>query len=135
MSPELWRAQGDFVVTRRVPWETDEGLRPHIDRVVDELRECDSAAEIEVDADLASARVLLSVTVAVTENDDGQLEDAEPLAREAIGTAIRANGGRHEELLPILDESRLERRAGPWSGLRIPLWTLYQLVCHPVVAD
>ena len=48
MSSELWRAQGDFVVTRRVPWETDEGLRPHIDRVIDDLRECDSAAEIEV---------------------------------------------------------------------------------------
>ena len=135
MSSELWRAQGDFVVTRRVPWDTDEGLRPHIDRVVDDLRDCDSAAEIEVDADLASARVLLSVTVVVTHDDEGQLGDAEGIARDAIGTAIRANGGRHEELLPILDESRLEARAGPWAGLRIPRWTLYQLVCRPVVAD
>ena len=135
MSSELWRAQGDFVVTRRVPWETDEGLRPHIDRVIDDLRECDSAAEIEVDADLASARVLLSLTVVVAEDDEGKIGDAEVIARDAIGIAIRGNGGRHEELLPILDESRLENRAGRWSGLRIPRWTLYQLVCRPVVAD
>jgi hypothetical protein len=135
VNPELWRAQGDFVVNRRVPWDTDEGLRPHIDRVVDDLRDCDSAAEIEVDADLASARVLLSVTIVVTHDDEGQIGDADGIAREAIGTAIRANGGRHEELLPILDEARLETRGGRWSGLRIPRWTLYQLVCHPVVAD
>jgi hypothetical protein len=103
--------------------------------VIDDLRECDSAAEIEVDADLESARVLLSVTVVVAPDDEGHIGDAEKAAREAIGTAIRANGGRHEELLPILDESRLETRAGPWSGLRIPRWTLYQLICRPVVAD
>ena len=135
MSPELWRAQGDFVVTRRVPWETDEGLRPHIDQVVDDLRDCDSAVEIEIDADLSSARVLLSVTVVVARDDEGQLGDAEVIAREAMGTAIRANGGRHEELLPIVDEARLETRMGPWAGLRVPMWTLYQLVCRPIVPD
>ena len=135
MNPELWRAQGDFVVTRRIPWETDEGLRPHIDRVIGDLRECDSAAEIEVDADLASARVLLSVTVVVTHDDEGHIDDAERIAREAMGSAIRSNGGRHEELLSILDESRLDTRSGPWSGLRVPKWTLYQLVCHQVMAD
>lgn len=135
MTEDLWRAQGDFVVTRRIPWETDDGLRPHIDHVLDALRECDAAAEIEVDADLASARVLLSVTVAVAEDDDGHTEDAEALAREAIARAIRSDGGRHEELLPLLDEARLETRSGPWAGLRTPLWTLYQLVCRPVMAD
>ena len=135
MNPELWRAQGDFVVTRRVPWETDEGLQPHVDRVVDELRDCEAAAEIEADADLATARVLLAVTVVVPRDDEGQLADAEKIAREAIGTAIRANGGRHEELLPLADEARLETRVGPWSGLRIPIWTLYQLVCRPVMPD
>jgi hypothetical protein len=135
VNPEFWRAQGDFVVTRRIPWETDDGLRPHIDRVVDELRECDAAAEIEVDADLTSARVLLSVTVVVTHDDEGHIEDADKIAREAMGTAIRSNGGRHEDLLSIVDESRLDTRSGPWSGLRVPKWTLYQLVCRPVVAD
>jgi hypothetical protein len=131
----LWRAQGDFVVTRRIPWETDEGLRPHVDQVVDELRDCDAAAEIEVDADLTTARVLLSVTVAVSEDDEGHVRDADRVAREAMGTAIRTKGGRHEELLSIREESRLETRAGPWSGLRIPHWTLYQLVCRPVASD
>jgi hypothetical protein len=135
VNSELWRAQGDFVVARRVPWDTDDGLQPHVDRVVDELRDCEAAAEIEVDADLASARVLLSVTVVVTRDDEGQLDDADRIAREAIGTAIRANGGRHEELLPLGDEARLETRVGPWSGLRIPIWTLYQLVCRPVMPD
>ena len=135
MTAYLWRAQGDFVVTRRIPWETDEALRPHIDTVLDDLRECDLAAEIEVDADLASARVLLSLTVAVAEDDDGNTADAEVVAREAIAAAIRSNGGRHEELLPLLEESRLETRSRPWAGLRTPLWTLYQLVCHPVVTD
>ena len=135
MTAGLWRAQGNFVVTRRIPWETDEGLRPHVDRVLDELRECAAAVEIEGDVDLASARVLLTLTVAVAEDDDGNTEDAEVVAREAIARAIRANGGRHEELLPLLDESRLETKTGPWAGLRIPLWTLYQLTCRPIVAD
>ena len=135
MSTDLWRAQGDFVVTRRIPWETDEGLKPHIDAVLDELRECDAAAEIEVDADLASARVVLSLTVATVEDDDGNTDDGEVLAREAIASAIRSNGGRHEDLLPLLDEARLDVRSGPWAGLRTPLWTLYQLTCRPVVAD
>ena len=135
MTANLWRAQGDFVVTRRIPWETDEGLRPHVDQVLDELRECDAAAEIEVDADLVSARVVLTLTVAVNEDDDGNTEDGEIVAREAIASAIRANGGRHEELLPPPEESRLENRTGRWSGLRTPLWTLYQLTCRPIVAD
>jgi len=135
VTEDLWRARGDFVVTRRIPWETDEGLQPHIDAVLDELRECDAAAEIEVNADLASARVVLALTVAVVEDDDGNTEDAEVVAREAIASAIRARGGRHEELLPLGDESRLEIRSGRWAGLRTPLWTLYQLTCHPVVAD
>ncbi len=135
MTAGLWRAQGAFVVTRRIPWETDEGLRPHVDRVVDELKECDAAAAIEVDVDLVSARVLLALTVAVTEDDEGNTEDAESFARETIAGAIRSNAGRHEGLLPLLDESKLESRSGPWAGLRTPLWTLYQLTCHPVVAD
>lgn len=135
MTAGLWRAQGDFVVTRRIPWETDEGLRPHVDRVLDDLRQGDVAGEIEVDVDLVSARVLLTLAVAVAEDDDGNTEDAEVVAREAIASAIRANGGRHEGLLPLLDESRLETKTGPWSGLRTPLWTLYQLTCYPIVAD
>jgi len=135
VTSDLWRAQGDFVVTRRIPWETDDGLRPHVDHVLDELQECDAAAEIEVDADLVSARVLLTLTVAVAEDVHGNTEDAEALAREAIAGAIRASGGRHEELLPLIDESRLDARAGPWSGLRTPLWTLYQLTCYSIVAD
>jgi hypothetical protein len=135
VTADLWRAQGDFVVTRRIPWETDEGLRPHIDRVLDTLRGCDAAAEIEVDADLASARVLLSVTIAVAEDDDGNTEDVEKVAREAIASAIRSNAARHEALLPLLDESTLQTRSGPWAGLRTPLWTLYRLVSHPVMAD
>ena len=135
MSQELWRAQGDFVVSRRVPWETDEGLRPHIDQVVDDLREFEAAAEIEVDADLESARVLLSITIAVAHDDEGMIKNGEQIAREAIGSAIRANGGRHEELLSLLDESRLPTRGGPWSGLRTPLWRPYRITCEPVVAD
>jgi hypothetical protein len=135
VSQELWRAQGDFVVSRRVPWETDEGLRPHIDLVVDELRDFEAAAEIEVDADLESARVLLSITIAVAHDDEGKIQNGEELAREAIGSAIRANGGRHAELLSLPDESRLDKRGGPWSGLRTPLWRLYRITCEPVVAD
>ncbi|MGB9358396.1 MAG: hypothetical protein WCC01_07550 [Acidimicrobiia bacterium] len=135
MTEDLVWVQGEFVVTRRIPWETDEGLRPHVDVVLDELRECDAAAEIEVDADLVSARVVLSLTVAVVEDDEGNTEDGEVVAREAIASAIRSNGGRHEELLPLGDESRLEIRSGPWAGLRTPLWTLYRLTCRPVVAD
>lgn len=135
MIGELWRAEAGFLVSRRVPWETDEGLRPHIDRVVDALRDCDAAAEIEVNADLETANVVLSITVVVYPDDEGQYEDGDAIARMAISDAIREQGGRHEDLLPLVDEATLETKSGPWSGLRTPLWALFQFAGHPVVAD
>ena len=63
---------------------------------------------IEIDADLSLARVLLSLTVVVPHDDEGHIGDADKIAREAMGTAIRSNGGRHEELLSVADESRLD---------------------------
>ena len=54
MSGNLWRAEIEFTVCRRIPWDNDEGLRPHIDSVVDALREHEVTAEIEVAADLES---------------------------------------------------------------------------------
>lgn len=135
MSGSLWRAEAEFLVSRRVPWEADEGLRPHVDSVVDALRDCDAAAEIEVSADLATANVTLSITVVVYPDDEGTYDDGDAIARTAISAAIRDNGGRHEDLLPIVDEASLETRSGPWSGLRTPLWALFQFSGHPVVPD
>lgn len=135
MSGNLWRAEAEFVVSRRVPWETDDALRPHIDRVVDALRDCEAAAEIEVSADLESANVVLSITVVVYPDDDGRYDDGDAIARAAISEAIRDNRGRHEDLLPLVDEAALATRSGPWSGLRTPQWALFQLTGHAVVAD
>jgi hypothetical protein len=135
VSGSLWRAEAEFLVSRRVPWEIDEGLRPHIDRVVDALRDCDAAAEIEVNADLETANVTLAITVVVYPDDEGKYDDGDAIARTAISTAIRDNGGRHEDLLPIADEAALDTRSGPWSGLRTPLWALFQFAGRPVVAD
>jgi hypothetical protein len=135
VSGALWHAQAEFVVSRRIPWDTDEGLRPHIDRVIDGLRDCETAAEIEVSADLATANVILSVTVVAYPDDEGQYDDGDAIARTAISEAIRDNGGRHENLLPLIDEASLETRSGRWSGLRTPLWVLFQFTGHPVVAD
>jgi len=130
VSNDLWRVEGDFQVSRRIPWETDDALRPHIDQVVDALRAAEASVEIEVDADLESARVLLSLTVIGASE-----EDRDVMARETIARAIRECGGRHEGLLRLIDESRLERRSGPWSGLRTPNWALFHLTSEPVSAD
>lgn len=135
MSGDLWRAEAEFLVSRRVPWEADEGLRPHIDRVVDALRDCEAAAEIEASADLDSANVVLSITVVVYPDDEGTYDDGDAIARQAISEAIRYNGGRHEDLLPLADEAVLATRSGPWSGLRTPQWALFQLTGRAVVAD
>ena len=118
------------MVSRRIPWDNDEGLRPHIDRVVDALRDDEAAAEIEVDADLESAHVMLSVIVVVPEDGDG-----DAIAREHIAAAIRQCGGRHDGLLPLADESRLETRRGPFSGLRTPMWTFFRMTGDRVVPD
>lgn len=131
MSRDLWRLEGEFVVTRRVPWDDDgAGLRSHIDCVVDSVRSGESAAEIEVDADLETAKVVLTVVVVVGEDGDG-----DSIARNQMASAIRDCGGRHEELLPLADESRLEVRAGPWAGLRTPMWRLFRMAGDQVVPD
>ena len=130
MRGDLWRVASEFTVSRRIPWDNDQGLRPHIDRVLDALQENEATAEIEVDADLESAQVVLTVVVIVSEGGDG-----DSVAREDIGTAIRSCGGRHEGLLPLVDESRLETRAGPFSGLKMPMWTLYRMTGAGVVPD
>jgi len=130
VTDDLWLAEGEFTVSRRIPWDNDEGLRPHIDRVLDGFRENEATAEIEVDADLESAHVVLAVTVVVPEDGDG-----DSIAREEIGTAIRSCGGRHEGLLPLVDESRLETRTGRFSGLKTPMWTLYRMSGDRVVPD
>jgi hypothetical protein len=118
------------MVSRRVPWDHDGGLRPHIDRVVDALRDTAATAEIEVNADLESASVVLSIMVAV--HDDG---DGESIARDHIAAAIRECGGRHDGLLPLIDEARLETKMGPFSGLRTPLWTLFRMTGDRIVPD
>jgi hypothetical protein len=130
VSGDLWRAEIEFTVSRRIPWDNDEGLRPHIDRVVDALREDEATAEIEVDANLETADVVLSVIVVVPEDGDGGA-----IAREHVAAAIRECGGRHDGLLPLVDESRLETRAGRFSGLKTPRWTFYRMSGGGVVPD
>jgi hypothetical protein len=126
----LWRAESEFTVSRRIPWDNDEGLRPHIDSVVDALREHEVTAEIEVAADLESANVIFSVIVVVPAQGDG-----ESISRDHIAAAIRECGGRHNGLLPLIDESRLESRTGPFSGLKTPTWTFYRMSGGGVVQD
>lgn len=131
MSGDLWRVDGEFTVARRIPWDDDDiGLRPHIDSVVDTIGCGEAAAEIEVNADLETAVVVLSIVVAVGEDGDGDM-----IARECIATAIRECGGRHEELLPLVDESRLNVRTGQWSGLKTPMWKLFRMTSAEVVPD
>jgi hypothetical protein len=130
VSGNLWRAESEFTVSRRIPWDNDEGLRPHIDSVVDAFRGNEATAEVEVNADLESARVTLSVIVVVPEDGDG-----DSVVREHISAAIRECGARHEGLLPLIDESRLGIRSGPFSGLRMPLWSFFRMTGDRVVPD
>ncbi|MEN8233877.1 MAG: hypothetical protein ABFR89_03005 [Actinomycetota bacterium] len=125
MRAALARACGEFTVSRRVPWEDDDGLRPHIDRVVDSLRDHDVSAEIEIDADLQAAHVTLTVVVVVGEDEVG-----ESVARTVMGEAIRSSAGRHDGLFGQGEESRLEVQAGRWSGLKTPKWALHNLKCE-----
>jgi hypothetical protein len=61
--------------------------------------------------------------------------DGDSIARDEVAAAIRSCGGRHEGLLPLIDESRLEPRVGPFSGLKTPMWTLYRMSGGRVVPD
>ena len=130
MSSNLWQAESEFTVSRRIPWENDEGLRPHIDRVVDALRDNEATAEIEIDVDLETAHVALSVIVVVPEEGDGELT-----AREHMAAAIRQCGGRHDGLLPLVDEARLETKTKRFSGLKMPMWTFFRMTGDRVVPD
>jgi hypothetical protein len=126
VSSSLARVRGEFTVTRRVPWDSDAGLRPHIDQVVDALHEYDASAEIEIDADLDEAHVRLSVVVVV-----GEDADAEATGRDVVGAAIRGAEGRHEGLFPEAEEARLEIRSGFRPGLKTAKWALHHLECEP----
>lgn len=125
MSTSLARACGEFTVSRRVPWESDEGLRPHIDRVVDSLRDHDASAEIEIDADLHEAQVKLTLVVVLAEDEVGEV-----VARNVVGEAIRGSNGRHEGLFGQAEEARLEVRSGIRTGLKTPKWALHHLECE-----
>lgn len=130
MSESLARACGEFTVSRRIPWEHDEGLRPHIDGVVDLLRDHDASAEIDVDADLEEAHVRLSLVVVVTEDEVG-----EDIARRVIGQAIRSSGGRHDGLFAPAEEARLEVQTGMKTGLWTAKWSLHNLTCEDLGED
>lgn len=138
----MTRVGFEFVVTRRLPWETAEGpgdsVAAHLAAAVAALGADAEVERVEVDDDLD--RVMVRVVVAV--DDLGErtwdrstprvLPAAEDRARHLLSDAIRRAGGLHEGLLAVTEEARLPPRSSPWAGLRTPHWYLRD---HGVVAE
>jgi hypothetical protein len=113
------RAWCDFAVTRRIDWKRGS-LRAHVDAVVDAVGRRPEPEEIVLDADLVRARVSLILVLVL-----GAADDAELAVRRLLAEAIARCGGLPVGVLPEAEEARVRPvHDGPWSGLRLPRWTL-----------
>jgi hypothetical protein len=107
----------DFDVTRRIGW-TEEDLGTHIDEMVEYLRQSSDVTSVDVTADLDSGRTSATVAFASWEMH------LHKHATSTVGVAIRAAGGKHEGLLPFVEEAHLKQDGKGWSALRSPTWLL-----------
>lgn len=116
----LYRAESEFVINTRVPWESrDDSLREHIDALVEELKESETVRDISVDADLArSAATLIIVAHVEAANHDPEAE-----LRQILAGAINRSGALHEHLMPLADEAQQKPQSNAWWGLLTPRWS------------
>ena len=126
MTEPLVRFAGDFAVARPIPWNEDDTLRDHLDRVIDALTATDGVVEVDTEADLDRGHVRLAIVLA----EPG--EDADRTGRVTIAVAIRQCDGRHFQLLPLEEEAEFSHRIPSRSGLLTPLWRLRTVSVEPL---
>ncbi|MFB3049188.1 MAG: hypothetical protein ACE1Z9_03445 [Acidimicrobiia bacterium] len=119
MTASLTRVRGDFAVARPIPWDDQDTLRAHVDRVVDALMVAAGVVEVETEARLEDGSVKLSVVLA-----GADAEGAHLLGRETFAASIRECEGRHYQLLSAEEEASLSPNLPSRSGLLTPLWRL-----------
>jgi hypothetical protein len=127
MTVPLMRVGGEFAVARPIPWDEDDSLRAHIDRVVDSLTGADDVVEVATEVELDEGQVQLSVVVAGADQDR-----ADRIGRERMAESIRHCDGRHFQLLGEQEEAELANALPSRSGLLTPLWRLRTLATSPV---
>ncbi len=128
MTVSLIRVRGDFVVARPIPWDDQDTLRDHVDRVVDALMLAASVVEVETEARLEEGNVKLAVVLAAAD-----AEGADLLGRETLAASIRECEGRHYQLLSAEEEASLSPSLPARSGLLTPLWRLRTILVEPVL--
>ncbi len=119
MTTSLTRVRGDFAVARPIPWDDQDTLRDHVDRVVDALMVAAGVVEVETEARLEEGSVKLSVVLAGADGEGAHL-----LGRETFAASIRECEGRHYQLLSAEEEASLSPNLPSRSGLLTPLWRL-----------
>ena len=127
MTTDLVRVDSDFAVARPIPWDEDDSLRDHVDRVVDRLKDAGGVVEVEVEANLDSGDVQLGVVLAGKDEETG-----DRTARETLSAAIREGEARHFQLLSPEEEEQLAHNLPSRSGLLTPLWRLRRLTVERV---
>lgn len=126
MTTPLARVEGDFAVARPIPWDEEDTLRDHVDRVVDALTTADNVVEVETEAKLDTGHVRLVILLA------GAGQDADRAGRETLAASIRDCDGRHFQLLSEDEEEALTQNLPSRSGLLTPLWRLRTFTVGPV---
>lgn len=129
MTAPLLRVDGDFAVARPIPWDEDDTLRDHLDRVIDALTSAEGVVEVDTEADLDQGEVRLAIVLA----EPG--EDADLTGRATIAAAIRECEGRHFQLLSAEEEATLTHNIPSRSGLLTPLWRLRTISVEPVEGE
>jgi len=127
MTGPLVRVDGEFAVARPIPWDEEDTLRVHIDRVVDALTTADGVVEVDTEAKLEEGQVRLSIVLAGI-GESG----ADRVGREMMAVSIRQCDGRHVQLLGQEEEAELVSRLPSRSGLLSPMWRLRSLSVSPV---
>ena len=128
MTASLIRVRGDFAVARPIPWDDQDTLRDHVDRVVDALMLATSVVEVETEARLEEGNVKLAIVLAAAD-----AEGADLLGRETLAASIRECEGRHYQLLSAEEEESLSPSLPARSGLLTPLWRLRTILVEPVL--
>jgi hypothetical protein len=127
MTVPLVRVEGDFAVARPIPFDEDDTLRDHVDRVVDALTATGRVIEVSTEAQLEVGNVKLAVVVA-----DVDERDADRVGRETIAASIREADARHTQLLSAAEEEALGVNLPSRSGLLTPVWRLRTMSIGPV---
>ncbi len=128
MTDSLIRVRGDFAVARPIPWDDQDTLRDHVDRVIDALMLAAGVVEVETEARLEEGSVKVAVVLA-----GADAEGADLLGREAFAASIRECEGRHYQLLSAEEEASLSPNLPSRSGLLTPLWRLRTILVEPVL--